>query len=207
MAYCNWDATSEVNVCYHAKEWGVPDFDDDRHHFEHLMMEVMQCGLSWDLVINRREVFRECFDDFDYEKVAKYDEKDIERIMGTPGMIRSSRKIKAIIANARAFIKFREEHGSFARYLWGHSGGKVIVYDKHPEGYIPASNGLSRDIADELKRAGFKFVGPITIYSHLQSVGVIHDHSKDCPRHKEILSRHEFVKMPCDREVGVKYYG
>ena len=170
------------------------------------MMEVMQCGLSWDLIINRREVFRLCFDNFDYEKIARYTEKDITRIMNTPGMIRSPRKINAIISNAKAFIKFREKHGSFSDYLWNHTNGKIIVYDKHPNGYIPVSNGLSLDISTDLKRAGFKFVGPITIYSHLQSVGLIHDHDKSCPRHQEILSKNVFMELPPDRELSVRHY-
>ena len=206
MSYCNWDSTSEINTRYHAEEWGVPVFDDDRHHFEHLMLEVMQCGLSWDLVINRREILRQCFSDFDYEKIAGYTEADIERIMTTPGMIRSLRKISAIISNAQVYIEFREQHGSFADYLWQHSDGKIIVYDRHPDGYIPASNGLSSNISAELKQAGFKFVGPITIYSHLQSVGLIHDHDKNCPRYKAILGKHNFVTQPRDRENAVRHY-
>lgn len=207
MSYCNWDKSSEVDRRYHDEEWGVPVFSDDRHQFEHLSMEVMQCGLSWDLVLNRREVFRNCFDNFDYEKIAKYNDADIARIMETPNMIRSPRKIKAIINNAIQFIKIREEFGSFCDYLWQNTGGKIIIYDKHPDGYIPASNGLSEKISSDLRKRGFKYIGPITIYSHLQSIGLIHDHDKNCPRHNEILSRHEFIEKRQDKEKAVKYYG
>ena len=124
MSYCNWEHTSEANIRYHDEEWGVP-VHDDRRQFEHLMMEVMQCGLNWNMMINKREIFRNCFDGFDYDRVAEYGEKDIERILSTEGMIRSRRKIEAVINNARCFKKIREEFGSFEAYLWGYSGGKT----------------------------------------------------------------------------------
>ena len=206
MSYCNWDKTSEANRRYHDEEWGVPVFNDDRHQFEHLSMEVMQCGLSWDLMINRRDIFRKCFDNFEYEKIAKYDEEDIIRIMSTPNMIKSQRKIRAIINNARLFIKVREEFGSFCDYLWQNTDGKIILYDRHSDGYIPVSNGLSKKISNDLRKRGFKYVGPITIYSHLQSIGLIHDHDKKCPRYKEILSKHDFVKKKRYLENKVTHY-
>ena len=207
MSYCNWDTTSEINRRYHDEEWGVPVFDDDRHQFEHLMLEVMQCGLSWDLIINRREIFRQCFNNFDFTKIAKYTDADITRIMDTPGMIRSPRKINAIISNANKFIELRAKEGSFCDYLWCHTDGKIIVYDKHPDGYIPASNGLSTKISSDLRARGFKYVGPITIYSHLQSTGLIHDHDKHCPRHQAILGSHQAITLPCHAENNVRFYG
>ncbi len=207
MSYCDWDTTSKANIRYHDKEWGVPIFDDDFRQFEFLMMEVMQCGLNWDLMINKREIFRVCFNDFNYEKIAKYNDGDIERIMLTDGMIRSPRKIKAIISNANKYIKLREKQGSFSNYLWGHSDGKIIVYHKHQDGYIPVSNGLSDRISRDLKNRGFKYLGPTTIYSHLQACGLIHDHDKNCPRYQEILSTHEFVNKRRYQEKGVKFYG
>ena len=130
MSYCNWDKTSALNIKYHDQEWGVPVVDDIKQ-FEYLMMEVMQCGLNWNMMINRREIFRKCFDGFDYDKIAQYDEADIERIMQTKGMIKSKRKIDAIICNARCFQKIRAEFGSFCDYLWRYSEGKTILYDKH----------------------------------------------------------------------------
>lgn len=206
MSYCNWDKTSEANRRYHDEEWGVPVFNDDRHQFEHLSMEVMQCGLSWDLMINRRDIFRQSFDNFDFEKIAKYNDKDVSRIMDIPNMIRSPRKINAIINNAQKFIRIREEYGSFCNYLWKNTNGQIIIYDKHQDGYIPASNGLSEKISMDLKSRGFKYVGPVTIYSHLQSIGLIHDHDKNCPRHQEILSKYKYIKKCPDKEKQVKIY-
>ena len=206
MSYCNWEHTSEANIRYHDEEWGVP-VHDDRRQFEHLMMEVMQCGLNWNMMINKREIFRSCFDGFDYDRVAEYGEKDIERILSTEGMIRSRRKIEAVINNARCFKKIREEFGSFEAYLWGYSGGKTILYDKHEEGYIPVSNGLSEKISSDLRKRGFKYVGPVTIYSHLQSSGVINDHDKDCPCYKKINDNYPTVRKRRYLEKDVRYYG
>ena len=120
---------------------------DDVKQFEYLMMEVMQCGLSWDLMMKKREIFRSCFDGFDFGKIAAYGESDIKRILETPGMIRSRRKVEAVIHNAQRFIELRREHGSFSGWLWTFSDGKTILYDKHGDGLIPASNGLSERIS------------------------------------------------------------
>lgn len=194
MSYCSyWDNTSEINKKYHAIEWGVPVFDD-RKQFEFLMLEAMQCGLSWNIVINKREIFRECFDNFNYDLVAKYTESDIERIMKTDGMIKSHRKIEAIINNAKCFQKIIEEFGSFCEYIWRYSDFKTIIYDKHNDGYIPASNGLSDKIAKDLKKRGFKYLGTVTVYSHLQASGIINDHDKNCPRFKFINSKYPTVR-------------
>ena len=206
MSYCNWEHTSEANIRYHDEEWGVP-VHDDRRQFEHLMMEVMQCGLNWNMMINKREIFRSCFDGFDFDKVAEYGEEDIERILSTEGMIRSRRKIEAVINNARCFKRIREEFGSFEAYLWGYSGGKTILYDKHAEGYIPVSNGLSEKISRDLRKRGFKYVGPVTIYSHLQSSGVINDHDKDCPCYKKINDNYPTVRKRRYLEKDVRYFG
>ncbi len=205
MPYCNWDAGSEILIRYHDTEWGEP-LHDDRKQFEFLMMEAMQCGLNWRMMMEKREIFRSCFDGFDYEKVALYDEGDIGRIMATDGMIKSPRKIAAIINNARCFQKMREEFGSFDAYLWKYSGGKTILYDRHARGMIPSSNGLSDKIAKELKKRGFKFLGSITVYSHLQACGIINDHDKNCPCYKRINENHETVKKRCDHERDVRDY-
>lgn len=206
MAYCNWDATSEENIKYHDNEWGIPLFDD-RGQFEFLSMEVMQCGLSWGLMIKKREIFRHCFDNFEFEKVATYDEADTKRIMNTEGMIRSERKIEAIINNARCFLKVREEFGSFSSFIWNFCGGKTILYNKHEEGYIPASNGLSDALSRELKRRGFKFVGSVTLYSHLQACGIINDHDRNCPCYAFINENYPTVKKRRYLEKNVGYYG
>ena len=206
MSYCSWDLTSEENRIYHDNEWGVPLFDD-RGQFEFLSMEVMQCGLSWGLMIKKREIFRQCFDNFEFEKIAAYTEADIERIMNTPGMIRSRRKIEAIINNARCFIKIRQEAGSFSDFIWSFCGGKTILYNKHEEGYIPASNGLSEALSRELKKRGFKFVGAVTIYSHLQACGIINDHDKACPCYAKINESFPSVKKRRYLEKDVRFYG
>ncbi len=206
MSYCDWENTSELNIKYHNEEWGIPVFDD-RMQFEYLMMEVMQCGLNWNMMINKREIFRKCFDNFEYDLIAKYNKNDIERIMNTDGMIKSARKIEAIINNAKGFQQIRKEFGSFCNYLWAFSNNKTILYDKHNLGYIPVSNGLSDTISKDLKKRGFKFLGSITIYSHLQACGIINDHDINCPRYKYINSNYPTVKKLRFLEKNVSYFG
>ena len=206
MAYCNWGNTSELNLKYHDTEWGIPLWDD-RGQFEFLMMEVMQCGLNWNMMINKREIFRSCFDNFEYDKIAEYGKDDIDRIMGTEGMIHSVRKIEAVINNARCFQKIREEYGSFSEYLWAYSKGKTILYNKHGDGYIPVSNGLSDAISKDLKKRGFKYLGTVTVYSHLQACGIINDHGSDCPCYKKIVNKYPTVKKNRDKEKSVGYFG
>lgn len=187
MEKCNWCKDGGIMESYHDSEWGVP-LHDDRKHFEFLTMEVMQCGLNWNMMMKKREVFRTCFDDFDYEKIACYDEAKIECIMETEGMIKSRRKINAVISNAAAFQKIIEEYGSFSQFLWDYSGNKTIVYRSHCfQG--AASNELSDRISTELKKRGFKYLGSVTVYAHLQACGIINDHMPDCFRYQEILDR------------------
>lgn len=187
---CPWCLINELEIKYHDEEWGVP-VHDDKKQFEYLMMEVMQCGLSWDIVLRKREIFRSCFDHFDYDKIASYSENDIDRIMNTPGVIRSRRKIEAIIGNARCFQKIREEFGSFSDYLWGFTGGKMLLYKGHELGNIPASNALSDKISKDLKKRGMKYLGSVTVYSHLQACGIINDHIKDCHCYKKLTDMYD----------------
>lgn len=205
MSYCHWDHSSEVNKQYHDSEWGVP-LHDDKKQFEYLLLEVMQCGLNWDLVINKRAIFAQCFADGDYEKIALYTAVDIERILHIPGMIKSSRKIAAIINNAKCFRQIRAEYGSFSNYLWGFSGGKTILYDKHGKGLIPASNGLAAQISKDLKKRGFKYLGPIVIYSHLQACGIINDHDRECPRYQYIVAHYPTVRKRRYEEKDMRQY-
>ena len=193
MSSCDWGFSFEAMKTYHDTEWGIP-LHDDQKQFEFLMMEAMQCGLSWDLMIKKREIFRSCFDGFDFDRIAAYDEADVDRIMNTEGMIRSRRKIEAIINNAKCFQQIRKEYGSFDQWLWSFSGGKTILYIGHEKGSIPVSNGLSDQIARELKKRGFKFLGTVTVYSHLQACGIINDHSKDCPCYKYIVENYPTVR-------------
>lgn len=179
MHTCEWP-TTPLYQDYHDHEWGRP-VHDDKKQFEHLMLEVMQCGLSWITVLNKREDLRIAFDGFEYKKIALYTDADVERIMNAPNVIRSERKIRAIIHNAQRFIEVQRDFGSFCNYIWAFTGGKTLVYEGHPEGNIPAKNELSERISNDLKQRGFKFLGPVTIYSHLQASGLINDHGRDCP--------------------------
>ena len=193
MSGCSWCLMNEKMKEYHDTEWGVP-VHDDRKQFEFLMMEVMQCGLNWNMMLQKREVFRECFDNFDYDKVAGYTEEDVNRIIHTDGMIRSERKINAVIHNARCFQEIRNEFGSFADYIWSYTNGKMILYAGHVKGVIPAKNGLSDKIAKDLKKRGFKYLGSVTVYAHLQASGMINDHGEDCAQYRKLIEMYPTVK-------------
>ena len=200
MGNCDWANRNEANRRYHDTEWGVP-VRDDRKMFEHLSLECLQCGLSWDLMLKKREIFRRCFDGFDYDKIAAYDETDVERIVRFPGMIRSPRKVRAIIQNARAWQAVRAEFGSFCDYLWAYSGGKTILYRGHAAGRMVAKNGLSERISRDLKKRGFTYVGPVTIYSHLQACGIINDHDGTCPCFGRVNALNETVELEPEAEA------
>ena len=193
MERCPWCLCNEKMTRYHDEEWGIPLHDDYRQ-FEFLMMEVMQCGLNWNMMIQKREIFRQCFDGFDYDKVAAYGDGDVERILAAEGMIRSRRKVEAVIHNVRRFREIREEYGSFSRYIWSFSKGKTILYAGHQKGRIPASNKLSDEVSRDLKKRGFKYMGSITVYSHLQACGVINDHGEGCFRYKDIIENYPTVR-------------
>lgn len=202
MGYCDWANGSADLKKYHDEEWGVPVFDDKRM-FEHLSLECLQCGLSWSLMLKKRAVFRECFEDFDFEKVASFTEEDEARVLKTENMLRAPRKIRAIVENARRFLEIREEFGTFCEYLRRLTGGKTILYEGHEKAgaKIPVSNGLSERIGKDLKKRGFKFVGAVTIYSHLQACGVINDHDETCPCYQRINEAFETARLPIDEEI------
>lgn len=187
MERCGWCESNEKMIAYHDEEWGVPLYDDQKQ-FEFLMLEVMQCGLNWNMMIAKREIFRACFDGFDYTKVAAYGEDDILRIFAYPGMIRSRRKIEAVIHNARCFQAVREEYGTFSAYLWRFTGGKTLLYPEHQSAPV-ARNALSDEVSRDLKKRGFKYLGSVTTYSHLQACGIVNDHETRCFRYQDILSR------------------
>ena len=199
MGYCNSWCKTAADKRYHDTEWGIP-LHDDRKQFEFLMLEVMQCGLSWQLMLKKRAVFRRCFDRFDYEKIARYCAADVHRILHTPEMIHSDRKIKAIIQNARAFCAIRQEFGSFSCFIWDFCGGKTILYSGHNKGRVPAANALSVRLSKTLKKRGFTFLGPVTVYSHLQACGIINDHSADCPRFEYINKNYSIRREKCEQE-------
>lgn len=198
MATCEWP-TTPLYQAYHDHEWGWP-IHDDRLQFEHLCLESLQCGLSWLTILNKRDIIRGCFDHFDIDTIASYGESDIDRIMQTEGMLKSRPKIAAIINNASAFKRIQSEFGSFCNYIWAFTDDKTIIYESHPDGHVPAKNGLSTRISKDLKKRGFKFVGPVTIYSHLQASGLINDHGKDCPCFSEINKLADIVQLPVDAE-------
>ncbi len=199
MERCSWCLGTEEMKRYHDEEWGVP-LHDDQKQFEFICLEVLQCGLNWDMMIRKRQIFRRCFEGFDPARVAAYGEAEIERILSTEGMIRSRRKVEAIIGNARCLLALQREHGSFSAWLWGLAGGAPILYAGHQRGGLPSQNGLSRRISAELKRRGFRYLGPVTVYSHLQACGVINDHAETCFCRGALLQRYPAVRRRRDAE-------
>ncbi len=181
-----WIYTSDKMKSYHDNEWGKPTHDD-RMLYEYLFLECMQAGLNWNMMIEKRHIFSQCFDGFDYKKVAGYTDSDIDRIMSTDGMIKSPRKINAMINNAIKFINVINEFGSFDEYLWHFTDYKTVCYESHKYGDIPASNELSDIVAKDLKKRGFKYIGSVTVYSLLQATGVINDHCCECEEYKKIV--------------------
>ena len=176
---CQWCAGDKLYQEYHDKEWGKPTYDD-AILFEFIILESFQAGLSWITILKKRENFRNAFDNFNYKKIANYDEKKIAELMQNAGIIRSELKIKSAISNAKAFLKIQQEFGSFSKYIWNFTNGKPIV--NHPKTVIdvPATTILSESISKDLKKRGFKFVGPTIVYAYMQAVGIVNDHVADC---------------------------
>ncbi len=185
---CPWSEGNDLLRAYHDTEWGVP-VHDDRHMYEHLFLEAMQCGLNWNMMLVKRDVFRRCFDDFDFEQIAGYGEDKVREILAEPGMIRSRPKILAEINNARRVMETAREFGSFSAYLWGYAEGRTLVYRSHAHA-VPAKNALSEAIAADMKKRGFKYLGAVTLYSHLQACGVINDHDADCFRYRALAEQY-----------------
>jgi DNA-3-methyladenine glycosylase I len=183
---CKWCEDGGLLQEYHDAEWGFP-VHDDRKQFEFLMMEVMQCGLNWMMMLKKRDIFRACFDDFDYARIVKYTESDIERILTVPGMIRSRRKIEAVIHNARCFMETAAEYHSFSEYLWGFTQNRTVLYRGHSGGSIPARTELSDVISTSLKKRGFKYLGSVTVYAHLQACGMVNDHVRNCFLYRQLI--------------------
>lgn len=182
---CAWCESDELLREYHDTEWGVPQHDDGIL-FQHLLMESMSCGLSWLLMLRKRAVFARCFCRFDYRQIARFDEADVQRIMGDGEMIRSEPKIRAVINNAERFLEIVGRYGSFDRYLWSFTGGKTLVYDAFPEKRLTRS-ALSDALCNDLKKRGFQFVGSVSLYSFLEACGLINDHHPQCFRRRETL--------------------
>lgn len=193
-----WPYASGEDERYHDQEWGVPVKDDDTHMFEHLSLECLQCGLSWDYVLKRRPLFREVFRGFAIDAVAALGEGDVDEILAHEGMLRNRRKVLAIIKNARAAQGLQKACGSLCAYFWGFTDGRTLILEGHPEGRRCAHNALSAHIAADLKRHGFSFVGPTTVYAHLQSTGVICDHLRTCPRFAEVTEAYPTLEVAED---------
>ncbi len=186
MKRCQWVENSfSEYIRYHDEEWGVP-VHDDQTHFEFLILEGAQAGLSWSTILKRRDGYRTAFSDFDVEKVASYDQKKIDELLQDPGIIRNKLKIHSAVTNAQAFIKVQEEIGSFNEYIWSFVGGKPIVNQWKDMSEVPATTKESDALSKDLKKRGFRFVGSTIIYAHMQAVGLVNDHTTDCFRYAEL---------------------
>jgi DNA-3-methyladenine glycosylase I len=172
-------------VAYHDEEWGIPSHDD-RHLFEHLTLEGAQSGLSWMTILRKREGYRRAFAGFDAEAVARFSARDIERLLADPGIVRNRAKVESTVANAHAVLAVQEEHGSLDAFLWGLVGGAPTVNRWRLMSEIPAETPESHAFSKELKRRGFRFLGPTTCYAFMQSVGMVNDHTVDCFRYEEL---------------------
>jgi DNA-3-methyladenine glycosylase I len=180
---CAWAGNSSPLILdYHDREWGVP-LHDDRKLFEFLVLEGMQAGLSWRTVLHKRENFRCAFDGFDFVKVARYGERDIERLLSDAGIIRNRAKIRATINNAQRFLEVRKEFRTFDRYIWGFVGGKPICNRFRKLSELPARTPLSDAISADMKKRGFQFVGSTVVYAHMQATGMVNDHLVGCFRY------------------------
>ncbi|HTR43716.1 MAG TPA: DNA-3-methyladenine glycosylase I [Pseudomonadales bacterium] len=183
---CHWTAgTDELYLRYHDEEWGVP-VHEDRLLFEFLILEGAQAGLSWRTVLNKRQNYRAAFDNFDAEKIARYGEAKIAKLLNNEGIIRNKLKINSAIQNAQAFLKVREEFGTLDAYLWRFVGGKPIINRRKSMSEVPAKTEISDAMSKDLLKRGFKFVGSTICYANMQAVGMVNDHLVTCFRHKEL---------------------
>ncbi len=182
---CAWCGEDPLYIAYHDEEWGVPVYDD-AHHFEHLVLEGMQAGLSWLTVLKKRDNFRSAFAGFDVQRVARFRPAEVEKLLTDPGIIRNRMKIESSVNNARRFIEVQSEFGTFTEYIWGFVDGKPVVNRWKSMGEIPAKTELAEKLSKDLKQRGFKFVGPTIIYAHLQATGLVNDHLTSCFRYKAV---------------------
>ncbi len=182
---CNWSTTTEIMTKYHDQEWGVP-LHDDNLLFEFFVLEGFQAGLSWQIVLNKREAFRTAFNHFKPEIIAKYNSVKIEGLVQNKAIIRNKMKIAACVNNAQRFLEVQKEFGSFDKYIWDFVNGKPIINQFTSLNQLPAKTELSDKISSDLKKRGFKFVGSTVIYAHMQATGMVNDHLVTCYRYKEI---------------------
>ena len=186
MTRCAWVPEGDpLYLAYHDEEWGVPSHDD-RYLFEMLVLEGAQAGLSWSTILRKREGYRNAFAGFDAAKVARFGERDVKRLLGDAGIVRNRLKVESAIANARATLAVREELGSLDAFLWSFVGGEPLVNGWRSLGEIPAETTESKAMSKELKRRGFRFVGPTICYAFMQAAGLVNDHVVECFRHGEV---------------------
>lgn len=186
---CTWCANSfEEYVRYHDEEWGVP-VHDDKTHFEFLVLESAQAGLSWATILKKREGYRNAFADFDYKTVAEYGPGMVEGLLKDASIIRNRMKIEATINNAKRFIEVQNEFGSFDKYTWEFVGGKPIINSWKTMSEVPVTTEESDAFSKDLKKRGFKFLGSTTIYAHMQAIGMVNDHTTDCFRYSELKNQ------------------
>lgn len=182
---CSWCGNDPLYISYHDTEWGVP-VKDDALLFEFLLLETFQAGLSWITILRKRENFRIAFNDFNYKKIANYNEAKIESLLANEGIIRNKLKVIATVTNAKAFINIQQEFGSFSNYIWGFVDGKPIKNKLSALKDAPANTSLSNTISKDLKKRGFKFVGSTVMYAFMQATGMVNDHVLDCFRYNEV---------------------
>ncbi len=181
---CAWCEKDDLYRKYHDEEWGTPVYDDPTL-FEFLILETFQAGLSWYTILAKRENFRKAFDNFNYKKIADYQEDKIQELLLNPGIIRNKLKVRSAVSNAIAFMKIQEEFGSFSKYIWGFIDGKPIDNKLQSLKDIPATTPLSDAISKDLKKRGFKFVGSTVVYAHMQATGMVNDHIQSCWTRKQ----------------------
>lgn len=186
MERCPWPGKDELYIKYHDEEWGVPVHDDQKH-FEFLVLEGAQAGLSWLTILKRRENYRKAFDYFDPAKVAQFDETRVSALLANPGIIRNRKKIESAINNAQRFLEVQREFGSFDAYIWSFVDRKPIVNYWKTLSEIPTRTDLSDRISKDLKQRGFSFVGSTIIYAHMQAIGLVNDHLVSCFRHSQLI--------------------
>lgn len=187
---CSWPTDDPLLMKYHDDEWGVP-IHDDRKLFEFLVLEGFQAGLSWLTILRKRENFRKAFDNFDFNKVAAYDKRKINSLMGDAGIVRNKLKITGAVTNAKAFLAIRKAFGTFDKYIWRFTGGKPIHNGFNSLNELPARTELSDLISMDLKKRGFRYVGPTIIYAHMQATGMVNDHIRSCFRYNELVRRYK----------------
>ncbi|MGE5678609.1 MAG: DNA-3-methyladenine glycosylase I, partial [Pseudomonadota bacterium] len=187
MNRCSWCGGDELYVRYHDEEWGKPVYED-RKQFEFLVLESAQAGLSWITILRKRESYRKAYEGFDPAVVAGFGEEKIKELMSNNGIIRNERKIRASINNAQRFLEIQQEYGSFCNYIWGFVNNKPLINKWESISEIPAKTELSEKISKDLNKRGFKFLGPVIVYSHLQATGLVNDHVKGCFRLEDIAA-------------------